>query len=164
MLKTYKALVVTLFTVALCSCIEKGTHSLSFATIPPEGWEANDTLTFIADTLPRSTMKGFELLLHTENYRYANIGFHLSIEQDSIVLYSDSIHTMLEESNPARGIARRCDYTIPITNLTLCDSMHTTVRVTHLMSEHTLKGIREIGIRIGSPVRHPGEVVWQVEW
>jgi len=109
-------------------------------------------------------MKGFELLLHTENYRYANIGFHLSIEQDSIVLYSDSIHTMLGESNPTRGIARRCDYTIPITNLTLCDSMHTTIRVTHLMSEHTLKGIREIGIRIGSPVRRPGEVVWQVEW
>ncbi len=155
---------MTLCAAALCSCIEKGTHSLSFATIPPDGWEANDTLTFIADTLPRSTKKGFELLLHTENYRYANIGFHVSIEQDSIVLYSDSIHTTLKESNPAGGIARRCDYTIPIGNLTLSDSTHTTVRVTHLMSEHTLKGIREIGIRIGSPVRHPDEAVWQVEW
>lgn len=162
--KTYRVIVVTICTVALCSCIEKRTHCLSFATIPTDGWEASDTLTFTADTLQRSTKKGFELLLHTENYSYANIGFHVSIEQDSIVLYSDSIHTKLAESSSAKGIARRCDYTIPIANLTLCDSTHTTVRVTHLMSEHTLKGIREIGIRIGSPVRHPGEAVWQVEW
>lgn len=164
LLKTYKTIIALLLPAVLCGCMEKDIHHLSFASIHTDGWKAGDTLTFTADTLQRSTKKGFELLLHTENYSFANIGFHISIEQDSCVLYSDSIHTKLEESSPAKGIARRCDYTIPITNLTLCDSTHTTIKLTHLMNEHTLKGIREIGIRIGSPVRHPGEVVWQVEW
>lgn len=165
LLKTYyKAIIVLFCSAVLCGCMEKETHHLSFAPIHTDGWEVKDTIIFTTDTLQTSTKMGVELLLHTENYSFANIGFRISIEQDSIILYSDTIHTKLEESSPTKGLARRCDYTIPITNLALCDSTHTTIKVTHLMNEQTLKGIREIGIKIGSPVRHPGEVVWQVEW
>ena len=162
--RAYRIVIALFFSAALCGCLEKNTHYFAFNPIHTDGWDAMDTLTFVTDTLHTSTESGIELLIHTESYIYENIGLYISIEQDSRAIYCDTINTELKSNNPQKGIARRADYTIPITNLSLHGNTHTTIKLAHLMGDPSLKGIREIGIRIGSPVRHPGEAVWQVEW
>lgn len=158
----YKLFTFMLATTLLSGCITH-THYLSFIPIH-DGWRIEDTLCFHVDTLRNNSINGIELLLLTDNYPYSNIAFHIQIEQDSISVYNDSISTNLQNNKSIKSIGRRIDFTIPIANLTLCDSTHTTIRLTHLMNVTSIKGIRDIGIRIGSPVQHPDEVVWQVEW
>lgn len=152
-----------LATATLCSCMEEVRH-LSFVPINLNGWAMEDTLLYTVDTLEKSGEDGIELLFHTEGYSYTNLAIHIRIVQDSSVLYDELVNAELQQSAPTKGIGKRCDYTLPVTNLTLSDSTHTTIRLTHQMSDSLLRGVREIGIRIGPPVRHPGEVVWQVEW
>lgn len=142
----------------------KDTRQLSFVTTAPDGWTAGDTLTLVIDTLERGGTHGVELLLHTEDYAYTNLAMHLSIAQDTVLLYDGQLTFDLKQMEQSGGIARRCDYVVPIGNLELADSTHTTVSVRHRMSDTLLHGIGHIGIRIGSPARRPGEVVWQVEW
>lgn len=130
-----------------------------------DGWGMKDTLVVITDTLEKTKQEsGIELLLRTEGYDYANLAAHIRISQGTAVLYDETINADLKESSPVKGIGRRTDYSIPITNLSLSDTTHTTIEIAQMMSDTLLMGIREMGIRIGSPVRHPDEVEWQVEW
>lgn len=142
----------------------KDTRQLSFVTTASDGWRAGDTLTLVIDTLERERTHGVELLLHTDGYAYTNFAMHVSIVQDTVLLYDEQLTLDLRQMEQSGGIAQRCDYVVPIANMELADSTHTTVSVKHLMSDTLLHGIRRIGIRIGSPARRPGEVVWQVEW
>ena len=148
---------------ALCGCM-KDTRQLTFATTEPDGWAAGDTLTLAIDTLTRTGTHGVELLLHTDGYAYTNLALHVSMVQDTTVLYDEQLTIDLKQMKQASGIAQRCDYVVPLANMELSDTTHTTVNVYHRMSDTLLCGIGRIGIRIGSPARRPGEVVWQVEW
>ena len=158
-----KPVLIALIAVALCSCMSD-TRYMSF--IPTrDGWGMADTLVVTTDTLEKTKREsGIELLLCTEGYDYANFAAHIRITQGTTVLYDEAINAELKESSPAKGIGRRADYSIPITNLSLSDTTHTTIKIAQMMSDTLLMGIREVGIRIGTPVRRPGEVVWQVEW
>ena len=159
----YRSVQIAFITVTLCSCM-RDTRYMSF--IPTgDGWSMEDTLVVITDTLEKTKRKsGIELLLRTEGYDYANLAAHIRISQGTTVLHDETINAELRENSPVEGIGKRADYSIPITNLTLSDTTHTTIEIAQMMSDTLLMGIREVGIRIGSPVRHPGEVVWQVEW
>lgn len=160
----YKGIaIILLLSTTLCGCMKNVTH-LSFVPINLEGWDRRDTLKYSVDTLNTPKEKGVELLFHTDGYAYTNLTVHLCITQDSTVLYDEEINATLQQSAPSRGIGQRQDYTIPITNLPQGNTTHTEIRVSHQMSDTLLRGVRAVGIRIGSPVRHPGEVIWQVEW
>lgn len=148
---------------ALCGCMGD-TRQLSFVATAPGGWAADDTLTLVIDTLDKTRTNGVELLLHTEDYAYTNLALHLRVKQDTALLYDEQLTIDLKQMKQSEGIAQRCDYVVPLGNMELADSTHTTVSVKHLMSDTLLRGIGRIGIRIGSPARRPGEVVWQVEW
>ena len=138
-------------------------RSLTFNPIPAEGWHHADTLTYTIAPLDIQGKSGISVLLHTEDYAYANIALDIAIAQDTL-LYSQRQEFTLDQCTPSKGIGRRYDYTLTITNIALCDTLPTTITLTHQLDTSPLCGIREVGIRINHLVHMPGEVVWKVDW
>ena len=164
--KAHKILLIlsvsTLLT-ALCSCIDD-TRYLAFVSIDQNGWTHTDTLTYTIEPLGNVKRSGISLLLHTEGYAYENVALGITVEQDTTLLYHEQRSYLLKHQNPKNGIGRRCDYTLPIGNMELCDTLPTTISITQQLNQPSLKGIREVGIYISSPLHQPGEPVWKVDW
>lgn len=148
---------------ALCSCMNDTRH-LAFASIGHDGWAHTDTLTYTIDPLTGTSKSGVYLLLHTEGYAYGNIALDICIQQDTAMLYHEQRNYILAQGEPKDGIGRRCDYTLPVGNVVLCDTLPTTITLAQRLDQPILTGIRDMGIRIASPMREPGEPVWRVDW
>lgn len=161
--KVLRLLLVPALLAALCSCMAD-TKSLTFATIGQKGWSHTDTLSYVIPPLKGMGDCGVALLLRTEGYGYENIALDIDIRQDGTQLYHQQRHYWLSEEVSANGIGRRCDYTLPVGNLTLCDTLPTTITVVHNMEQPLLKGIREVGVRTGRYVHESDTVIWQVDW
>lgn len=147
---------------ALCGCMSDTQH-LSFVPIE-HSWTQTDTLTYTIAPMAGTDRSGISLLLHTEGYEYGNIAFDITIKQDTTLLYHEQRSYLLESNRPQNGIGNRCDYTLPVGNFTLCDTLPTTITLTSQLDPPILTGIREVGIRIAAPMREPGEPVWRVDW
>ena len=154
---------VSTLLAALCSCIGD-TRFLAFIPMGQDGWAHTDTLTYTIDPLTGTSKSGVYLLLHTEGYAYGNIALDICIQQDTALLYHEQRNYILAQGEPKDGIGRRCDYTLPVGNFTLCDTLPTTITLTSQLDPPILTGIREVGIRIAAPMREPGEPVWRVDW
>ena len=157
------ALSVSVLLTALCSCMSD-TRYLSFVSINHNGWGQADTLTYTIAPMAGAGKSGISLLLHTEGYAYENIAFDITIRQDSTPLYHEQRNYLLKDNLPQNGIGTRCDYTLPVGNFILCDTLPTTITLTSQLGLPVLTGIREVGIRIAAPMREPGEPVWRVNW
>lgn len=148
---------------ALCGCMSDTRH-LSFVSIEHDSWTQTDTLTYTIAPMAGAGRSGIFLLLHTEGYEYGNIAFDITIKQDTTLLYHEQRSYLLENNRPKDGIGDRCDYTLPVGNFILCDTLPTTITLTGQLNQPILTGIREIGIRIASPMREPDEPIWRVNW
>ena len=147
----------------LCGCMSD-TKSVAFAPISTDGWARTDTLVCTIPPLEGTQRDGVSLLLHTEDYAYANISLGITIRQDSSLLYNEQLHFLLRENSPRPGIGRRCDYTLPIESFILCDTLPTIVTLTQQLDVPLLTGIRRVGVHVGRPIRKPGEPIWRVDW
>ena len=150
-------------TLALSSCMAD-TRGLVFVPLNGEGWARTDTLTYTIEPMGGVTEAGISVLLHTDKYEYGNIAFDITIEQDSALLYHEQHDYLLENCQPKRGIGYRNDYTLPVGNVTLCDTLPTIVTLTQQLNHPHLTGIREVGIRVAAPMSKPGEPVWKANW
>ena len=160
--KTLTLLASALLT-ALCSCMNDTKH-LAFAPIGLDGWGHTDTLTYTIAPMTGMHKGGVYLLLHTEGYDYANIALDICIHQDTVMLYHEQRSYLLAQCESKNGIGHRCDYTLPVGNIELCDTLPTTITLTQALDQPTLTGIREIGIRMTAPMRLPGDPVWRFHW
>ena len=157
------ALFVSVLLTALCSCMSDTRH-LSFVSISHDGWVQTDTLTYTVAPMVGAGKSGISLLLHTEGYAYENIAFDITIKQDTTLLHHEQHNYLLEDNLPQNGIGTRCDYTLPVGNFILCDTLPATITLIGKLDLPVLVGVREIGIRIAAPMREPGEPVWRVNW
>ena len=123
-----------------------------------------DTLAYSVDTLDVNGSYGMKLLLHTDSYPYTNIALNIIVKQDTMILLDTVASYNLTEEIAMKGVGHRNDYILPIGNVTLCDTLPTTIHLTHRMTDTLLCGIRNVGIEIGEPVGGTNEIVWQVEW
>ena len=162
-LALYKTLLTLLMLTALSSCMSDVNYT-AFRTIDSSKWGQTDTLTYQADTLKMSGMHGVQLLLHTEEYPYANIALNIVIKQDTTLLFDTVAIYDLTAETRTHSFGYRNDYTLSVGNITLCDTLPTTIQLTHQMTDSQLRGIREVGILIGAPIGLPKETVWRVEW
>lgn len=159
----HKTILALLMLPAFGSCMGDVSY-MAFRTIASGRWSQTDTLTCLDDTLDINGMHGMQLLLHTEDYPYANIALNIVIKQDTMLLL-DTITTYdLTAESCVHGPGLRSDYTLPVGNVTFCDTLPTTIQLTHQMTDASLRGVREVGIRIGAPIGLPKETVWRVEW
>lgn len=156
-------LFVSVLLTALCSCMSDTRH-LSFVPISHDGWVQTDTLIYTVAPMAEVGRNGISLLLHTEGYAYENIAFDITIKQDTALLHHERHNYLLRDNLPKNGIGPRCDYTLPVGNFILCDTLTTTITLIGQLDLPVLTGIREVGIRIASPMREPGEPVWRVNW
>ena len=161
--RTLHILSVSALLTVLCSCMADTRH-LTFLSLGNEGWGYTDTLTYTIAPLSGIAESGLSILLHTEGYNYGNIALDITVCQDTTLLYHEQHSYLLEHNLPKSGIGRRCDYTLPVGNITVCDTLPTTITLTHRLDEPALMGVREVGILLSVPLRQPGEPVWRVDW
>lgn len=147
----------------ICSCMGDMRHA-AFNNLGNEGWARTDTLTYTIEPINDVEEVGMFLQLCTEGYDYGNIAVNITIKQDSALLFCESRNYRLEQSLPKRGIGYRNDYTMPVGNITLCDTLPTTITITQQFDQPLLTGIRSIGILMKAPMRQPGEPVWHFDW
>ena len=148
---------------ALCSCMGNASY-MTFRPIAGKGWSHMDTLVYPVDTLGSSGTYGMQLLLHTESYPYKNIALGIVVKQDSTILLDTIASFHLAKQPVTKGIGCRNDYILPIGNVALCDTLSTTILLTHCMADTELSGIREVGVEIDEPIGKSEEIVWWVEW
>lgn len=160
---TLRKLCLTAIIAALCSCMADTRH-LDFIAIGHHGWTHDDTLVYTIPPMEGIGEWGLQVLLHTEGYGYKNISLAITVKQDSAMLYNEQRSYLLDHNIPKSGLGHRCDYTLPVANITANDTLHTTVTLTQCLDQPALKGIREVGIRIGAPLRRAGEPVWKADW
>lgn len=163
-------LCVTILQVVLYGCMADTKH-LVFASVNHSGWAHTDTLTYTITpllknnaTTPNGCKSGISLLLHTQAYKYNNIALDITIRQDTCLLYHELRNYQLDNCQAKGGIGLRCDYTLPVDNITLCDTLPTTITLTQQLDQPLLLGIHKVGILIGAPTRKPGEPIWRVDW
>lgn len=140
------------------------TRHLAFVSIAQEGWAQADTLNYTISPLAGVGECGISLVIQTESYAYENIAVVVGISQDSVLLYHKQHHYKLADGDPKNGIGHHCEYIFPVGNVTLCDTMPTTITLTHQLCEPLLVGISKVGVRIEKPLRRPGEVEWMLDW
>lgn len=157
------SLSIVVLLTTLCSCMADTRH-ITFASIDYTGWAQTDTLIYTIAPLNGAKRCGISLQIHTEGYRYKNISLGITIRQDSTLLYQELRNYLLEQNHPKNGIGHRYDYTLPIGNFTLCDTLPTAITVTQQLDQPTLVGIRKVGVHIASPMHEPGEPIWKVDW
>lgn len=163
--KALHPLIVSVLLTALCSCMaDTQCVNTTFIPISQKGWKQTDTLEYTISPVKNANNCGISLLLHTEGYNYENIAFDITIQQDTILIYHEQCDYLLCENLPTEGFGRRCDYTLPVGNFTLCDTLPTTIMLIQRINQPLLKGVREIGVHISAPIRLPGEVIWNVDW
>ena len=163
-------LCVATLQVVLYSCIADTRH-LVFATINRDGWAHTDTIAYTiiplpgnSNTLGSDQKSSISLLLHTEAYKYSNIAIDIIIEQNNSLLYHELRSYQLDSCHPKNGIGHRHDYILPIGNITLCDTLPFDIILTQQLDQPLLVGIREVGVRIGTPMCEPGEPIWKANW
>lgn len=158
-----KTLLTLLMLTVFSSCMSDVSYT-AFRTIDSGRWGQTDTLSYQADTLKMSGMHGVQLLLHTEGYPYANIALSIVIEQDTTLLLDTiAVYDLASEARTHR-FGHLNDYTLSVGNITLCDTLPTTMHLTHKMIDNQLRGIREVGVQIGAPIGLSNETVWRVKW
>ena len=161
--RIWHTLSVSALTAALCGCMAD-TRYLHFISIAPDGWRHSDSLTYTIAPLPGVEQGALSLLLHTDDYPYENIALGVTVRQDTTLLLHKEQNYLLDHNPAKSGVGHRCDYTLFIDNITLCDTLPATITLTHHLDQPALTGIREVGIRLSSPLHQPGEPVWEVDW
>ena len=147
----------------LCGCMADTKH-LSFNTVAQEGWSQADTLCCSIPPLRGVSKGGMSLLLQTEGYAYENIALDIVIQQDTTLLYHELRTYLLSYCLPKPGIGNQCYYTLPVGNISFCDTLPTTVTLVQQLDQPILQGIQKVGVRIGAPISEPGAPVWRVDW
>ena len=159
----HKTILTLLMLSALSSCMSDVDY-MAFRTIASSRWSQTDTLTCLDDTLAINGKHGVQLLFHTEDYPYANIALNVVVKQNTTLLLDTLATYDLTSEACTHTLGSRRDYTLPVGNITFCDTLPTSIQLTHHMTDSSLKGVREVGIKIGAPVGLPKETVWRVEW
>ncbi|MFZ4455907.1 MAG: gliding motility lipoprotein GldH [Bacteroidales bacterium] len=137
---------------AVVSCRQDGTYS-EFRDIPSKGWNRYDTL-FFSPKL--DSARAYKITLETRNhanYPYQNIWFFIHCQQDTTVLFSDTVQVILadkmgkwfgsgwgslyELSTPYKSSVR-----FPKSNKPL------TIKVIQGMRDYDLQGIESVGLTI----------------
>lgn len=162
--KAWLALCMSAVLAVLGGCMADTRH-LAFIPIGYEGWADTDTLTYTLNPLNGVEQGGeLSLLLHTERYRYENIALGITIRQDTVLVRHEQRNYILGQHRAKKGVGHRSDYVLPVGNVVLCDTLPTTITLTHQLNQSILKGVRGIGVRIGTPLQPTSKPRWQSDW
>lgn len=123
-----------------------------FQPIDRKGWTSTDTLTF--HLTARDSQARYKLYIearHTLNYPYRNLPLAWQLSTDSADLGTDSLNiTLADRSGKWLGSHGK---TLPVLStlagsLQLCPTDTYRIRVWHLLPDHPLRGLSDIGIRL----------------
>lgn len=123
-----------------------------FQPIDRKGWTSTDTLTF--QLTPTDSQARYKLYIearHTLNYPYRNLPLAWQLATDSAALSTDTLNiTLADRSGKWLGSRGK---TLPVLS-TLADSLQLCppdtyrIRVWHLLPDHPLHGLSDIGLRL----------------
>ncbi len=144
----------TILLVGLLAACQSNTVYHSFHTLPHDGWNKSDTLTFI---VPTDRLENGEYTLqveirHTQSYEYQTLWMTLyQNEKDSLNFSADTIQcTLTDEKSKFKGNVLSSYYqlSIPVKKVTLNQPYSPVFKLAHYMKKGRLEGIHDVGIRI----------------
>lgn len=129
-------------TILTISC-QDSTLYHSYQPIQTTGWDKNDTLVYsLPQALPNQSYIYEIGIRHKDSYPYRDIW--LTVNQDTIHLYlADTIGNWIGNGI---GEIRQSNFPIQLSSLTQ-DSIEE-FRITHIMQDHPLNGILNVGLKI----------------
>lgn len=150
------SLVVGGLSFLLTACQENITYH-SYQSVENTDWYRNDTLIYMLDSCLTST-SSFEFQIgirHKDSYRYQDLWMGiLPVKKDTTATTrADSCHIYLSDSNgkwKGHGIGELRQFEQPF-EMTSEDEKSDTIigfKIFHLMQDHPLKGIQDIGLCI----------------
>lgn len=147
----YRALFIPLIGL-LCAACTGGTWLHSYKPLPEEGWERRDTVCF---ALPQ-TEQDISGTLAIGLRMTAPVGMQdivLAVEQSLETPAAHRCDTVRCPLTDAEGYAlgqgvNTIQYETPHIPFFLCKGQSGTVRIRHLMTDETVPGITELGIRV----------------
>ncbi len=129
----------------------------SYQPVHPAGWYKSDTLTYPFPTdLALDSSYNFQVgIRHTDSYIYRDLWLAISpIQRDSLAIpQTDTLHIYLADATGSwkgKGIGeiRQYSETIQIPSLKNHSDSIKGYHIIHLMKDHPLKGIQNIGLCI----------------
>lgn len=150
---TRNSLLLLLF-IAFSACRNE-TKYHSFQYIKNKDWNKSDTLIY---NIPVTASKGIYRLQieirHTDNYKYKNLWLEMSNNlKDSTRFVKDSIQLKLADKSGrwyGDGIGGLYQFDTLFTKRIIVSQTanNHSLRITHIMRDNSLPGIRDIGIRL----------------
>ena len=151
-MKRFTPLFIMAMPFFLAGCENNATVYHQYRTVSPQGWEREDTLSFV---LPDSTFTEhcYQLeigLRHTENYAYRDLWIAI-IRPHSVPPACDTLHLELADRkgkwHGEGNSSTLYQFHAPTGKITLSHA-DTLVQLVHLMASPCLKGITDAGIRL----------------
>lgn len=119
---------------------------------PVSGWERNDTLTFLTDTLPASGTYQEEVGIRISG-AYPFMSISLIVEQTVLPLRQTFIDTLncnlIDDHGNALGTGiSSYQYLFPLRSIRLSSGHSLQVSIRHDMKREILPGVSDVGIRL----------------
>lgn len=145
---------------AMMSCNRKTVYD-RYESTPVEGWERNDTLTFLIEPAENEKHKERNITqtVYKEevglriNSTYPFMSLSLIVEQTALpscVTRNDTLNCRLVSADGrVKGRGVNCyQYLFHLTDITLAQDDSLCIRIRHNMKRETLPGISDVGIRL----------------
>ena len=137
-----------------------------FRPIDSKGWSTYDTLTF--DVPASSQLADYDITFQariTHNYAYKDLWLVIeqnycdTICEDTLTFaeemrhstyFTDTVHlAIVDQDGNFTGTGREfLQYSCPVRFVKLKEGMHGTLHIHHIMSDHIIEGIHDIGIEM----------------
>ncbi len=139
--------------LALAACIGR-TAYCEYRTLPAEGWRPADTLAFDVDRLQKDGCYAVEVLLRTSSlrpYPYRQLWLELRLQWDAPQTAAPDtlVCTLVTAKGKSLGTGvTQSQYAFVLDTLRFSSAAKGRILVRHIMSDESLPGITEVGLRL----------------
>lgn len=151
--KLLKKSLALLFVTSLCMACDKQTVYHTFQSLPSEGWQRKDTLSFLV-TIPDSTTfyNIFVEVRNRNSYPYQNLPLHICYDSPEKQDFKrDTLEIRLADSTGVwlgDGWGGLYQSSLRIGVVRIEKAGEYRFKITHLLSDELLPGINDIGIKL----------------
>ena len=149
-----KTIIPALLVIAGISSCHRRDAVYQYCSLPADGWESSQTLTFPIDSLPQGGSFRLHVHLRTssvETYPYRKLW--LEVRQHWQHTATTRTHTLVcnlttEEGHPDGQGVSLYQYAFPLDTISLPHGAKGHISVRHIMRSPLLPGVSEVGLRL----------------
>lgn len=153
-LNILKTIIPAILAIAGISSCQQRDAVYRYCSLPAEGWESSQTLTYPIESLPQSGC--FQLHIHlrtstVEAYPYRKLWLEVRQHwQQPAIMRTDTLVCQLasEEGHPIGQGVSLYQYAFPLDTIRLPQGAKGRIAIRHIMQSPLLPGVSEVGLRL----------------